>query len=258
MADDTKHEEPKTELVLAEPEVLPLEKSSGDIVVIARNPEEMVHAQQNLIDWADSKVAFERQELAEAEQNLATAKSLKHRTAGWSRQVNLARGRVVYYEKIHSALKEGFCIVPNFPIQVIATRTNKKPRIVRKRMWNPPDITQEQLPQGKGTYVDPTPEFYRGTQTRTLSDGRTTQENFSETTGTHRPVDFPFKMVKPQVLQDLKRATMLKLFDDIGVLPQARTRQPDPMLIGRIRRREGSRDTTISFLITWWIDSRDL
>ena len=47
------------------------------------------------------------------------------------------------------------------------------------------------------------------------------------------------------------------IFDEIGVLPvQSRG---DPMLIGRICRRESGYHTpSLSFLISWWIDTRAL
>lgn len=262
MADETKPEEPGTEVVKASTtELISLDNPSGDVVVLARNPEEMVTAQSGLIQWATQKLAFERRELQEAEQNLEYAKSLKHRTTGWTRQVGLAKKRAIYYEKVLAALTEGYCIVPNFPIQVIATRTKKNAPKKRLNRWQPENLPHEQLPAGVGKYVDPTPEFYRGSSERALSDGRTRTESYIQLTGEHRPVDFPFKLVKPQVMADLKRTAMLKIFDDIGVLPQVETRarRPDPMLIGRIRRREpGGANTNMSFLISWWIDSRDL
>lgn len=260
MANETK---PGTEVVKASTtEHIPLDNPSGDVVVLARNPEEMVSAQNGLIQWATQKLAFERRELQEAEQNLEYAKSLKHRTAGWTRQVGLAKKRATYYEKVLAALTEGYCIVPDFPIQVIATRTNRKAS--KKKIWNrwnPDSVPHEQLPVGVGKYVGPTPDFYRGNQERILPDGRTRNDSYIQLTGDHQEVDFPFKLVKPQVMADLKRTALLKIFDDIGVLPQvqSRARRPDPMLIGRIRRREpGGSDTNMSFLISWWIDSRDL
>lgn len=244
-------------------ELISLDNPSGDVVVLARNPEEMVTAQSGLIQWAQQKLAFERRELKEAEENLEYAKSLKHRTTGWTRQVGLAKKRAIYYEKVLAALTEGYCIVPNFPVQVIATRTNKK-AVTKKKIWNrwrPDNVRHEQLPPGVGKYVGPEPEFYRGAAERTLSDGRKRTDHYIQLTGEHEQVDFPFKLVKPQVMADLKRTAMLKIFDDIGVLPQveSRARRPDPMLIGRIRRREaGGSDVNMSFLISWWIDSRDL
>ncbi len=239
-----------------------LQNPEGDVVVLARNPDEMAKAQQGLIDWAERKVKFEAQELAEAEENLAVAKKMKHRTAGWTNNVRVGKNRVKYYEKIVEALQEGYCIVPDFPIQVIATRTNKKAPKKTKRGWgygSVEHIKHEQLPKGVGDYVDPTPEWYPNSRTRQLPDGRSTEDNFVVTTGRHNPVDFPFKMVKPQIMSDFSRAMALKLFDEIGVLPEVHRKTPDPMVIGRIKSRgKGSAEMSLSFIITWWVDTRTL
>ena len=90
---------------------------SEDLVVLARDPSEMAEAQQGLIAWMDRKVDVLKGELAEAEENLATAKRMKTRTQGWASVVRRAKNRVTYYEKARTALQEGYCIIPDFPVQ---------------------------------------------------------------------------------------------------------------------------------------------
>lgn len=68
-------------------ELLPVAR---DVVVLARTPEEMAVSQDGLLQWAVQKVAAEKAELAEKEENLAYAKKGKYQTTRWQRQVNLA------------------------------------------------------------------------------------------------------------------------------------------------------------------------
>lgn len=244
--------EPTTEIVKRETsEVVALPAPSEDVVVLARNPDEMRVAQQGLINWFEHKIAAEKAQLAECEENLATAKRMKVRTQGWARQVSLSRNRVRFYEKGLEALHEGYCIIPDFPIQLIAVRTSKPgpPRQANPAWRGAPDVQAEHLPQGEGKYVSPEPYSYAwetGDPPKTFVRA-----------SAFREVDFPFKLVKPQILKDLDAAMRAKLFDEIGVLP-GRVRNPDPVLVGRINRKEAGREVSLSFLISWWIDSRTL
>jgi hypothetical protein len=237
-----------TEEIMKQEEVA-LPPISRDIVVLARDPEEMARAQQGLIVWMDRKLEGLRAELVEAEENLATAKRLKHRTLGWQRQVQVARKRVLYYEKAKTALESGYCIIPDFPVQVIAVRTTKGgPSAKGFSGRRVPDMKCETLPEGEGDYIDPEP--YTASLKR--EDG-----SMVTTAIALREVDFPFKVIKPQILKGLEEALKRKLFDEIGVLPAHRANR-DPILIGRIKRREGYNENTMTFLIAWWIDTRSL
>lgn len=242
MADET-----ATEIVESEPaELIPL---SDDIVVLARDPAEMAAAQKGLIVWMGRKVASLKVELAEAEENLTIAKRMKTRTQGWVRVVRLAHGRVTYYSKALSALEAGYCIVPDFPVQLVAVRTSKKrPPAKWVQGYQVPDVKPDQLPEGEGDFVSADPTVIQHER-----DGRVQTRAI-----TFREVDFPFKKVKPQILKGMEVAMQRKLFDEIGVLP-ATTRCGDPVLVGRIKRKEGAyHESTLTFLIAWWIDTRDL
>lgn len=230
-----------------------------DIVVLARNPQEMAEAQKGLVAWTRRKLQSLKAELADAEENLAQSTKLKIRTEGWKRQVALAKNRIIFYGKVHAALEAGYCIVPNFPsMELIAVRTskNRPPRGEKVTSWqpNPTLVKYEQLPVGDGKYVNPRPK----TKSFVRKD-ETTGKNLTTSWNTDfQELDFPFKVVRPQILSNLGKALAQKIFDDIGVLPQV-TRAPDPMIVGRIRRREaGYSEPTITFLIAWWIDSRTL
>jgi hypothetical protein len=243
-----------TDLVKQEP-ALPV---AENVVVLARDPQEMVDAQQGLITWMDRKIAGLRQELAEAEENLATAKRMKHRTDGWQRQVRLAQGRITFYEKAKSALEEGYCIIPDFPVQLIAVKTSKRRPPLKwhsGRGHNVPNIESQPLPEGEGEYVSPDPLVREVPLPIREGEHHHRYESQASEFG---KVDFPLKVVKPQILKGMEVALKRKLFDEIGILPQT-GRGRDPVLVGRIKRREGSyNEPTLNFLIAWWIDTRDL
>ncbi len=243
-----------TDLVAPPPStaIEPLPPVCQDLVVLARDPQEMAQAQQGLVVWMDQKLKSLHAELAEAEENLAIAKRMKHRITGWQRQIQVVRKRVVFYEKAKTALEAGYCIVPDFPVQLIAVKTKKHwppPGRVRGGIHNVPEVKSEPLPQGEGKYVGPAPyaSAHKHEDGSTWSQADAFQE-----------VDFPFKIIKPQILSGLEEALRLKLFDEIGVLPAHRANR-DPILVGRIKRREGAyNEPTMTFLIAWWIDTRSL
>jgi hypothetical protein len=214
----------------------------------------MAEAQEGLIAWMGQKVAVLKTELADAEENLATTKRMKTRTQGWVTVVRRARNRVTYYEKALAALNEGYCIIPDFPVQLIAVKTKKKSP---PRQWCTghmvPDVTSEALPEGDGTYVSPDPTV----DVRKVKVEGCNYLNTETRAADFRKVDFPIKVVKPQILKGLEAVLKRKLFDEIGILPARR--KGDPVLVGCIKRKEGTYDERVmTFLIAWWIDTRDL
>jgi len=114
------------------------------------------------------------------------------------------------------------------------------------------DIKSEELPAGEGHYVDPQP--YTFTDESKTPDGKIVRESWA--TG-FQEVDFPFKTVKPQILKGMEEAMKRRLFDEIGVLPSHR-QKVDPILVGRVKRRDGYNERVMTFLIAWWIDTRSL
>ena len=256
----------KTAIVKREPtELMPIPGPSADVVVLARDAAEMANAQQGLIAWFEAKVGAEKAQLAECEENLAIAKGMKTKTNGWKRQVTLAQRRVVYYEKGLAALNEGYCIIPEFPVTLIAVRTARKgpPRKWHQGNWGStvPNVASQQLPEGEGRYVDTHPLV----SSKEVPEGRN-EDGTPKRMVTYQQavefddVDFPFKTVKPQILKDLSHAMKRKLFDEIGILPAPRARGcGDPVIVGRIRHKTGTySEVVLTFLITWWVDTRDL
>jgi hypothetical protein len=241
---------------------LPLDEST---VIFAKNPEEMQASQERLAAWFQGRVALAKQELTEAEENLEQAKKRKWATRGWSRQASLARGRVNFYEKCEAALKEGYCIIPDFPTQVFAVRTSRKKPMKNTRTrldWTPdlPDQRSDGSPVGEGEYKSADANEHE--THRQVEDAKGDKRTQVTTwAGSFRPPDFPMKRVKTQILDATGKAMAKKIFDEIGVLPARRSqhRARDPIVTGRIVRREGPfTEIALTFLISWWIDVRDL
>lgn len=229
--------------------------------VIAKTADQMMVAQQSLIEHMTQKVEAEQQALADKTENLEHAKRTKIRTAGWAKEVAIAKQRVRYYQSALDALNEGYAIIPDFPISIIAVRTSKlspkEQELVRYRKID--DVPSEQLPTGLGDYVAPEPELRHFDKAVPDGKGGFDRKMMVATTGKFRAIDFPLKAVKPQILAELDKALKGKIFDEIGIIPAfgSNKRHSDPMLIGRIHCKD-KQARSLSFLITWWIDTTTL
>lgn len=235
--------------------------SGDDIMVFARTPEEMARAQGALLNWSLRKIEKVKADIKIAEDNFAEAKAAKIRTAGWRREVRKHEKDLNFYTKIHDALEAGYFIVPEFPLNIIGVRTDETIPTDLGSEQRPAWINAEEhkeLPIGEGEYVDPRPKAYSFMQV-TEKDGKEKKEKLFTADGTNlQKMDFPFRLVRPQLLKDLSKAAELKIFDAIGVLPNKR-RTRDPMLVGVIESRVSKYNIKrLQFLISWWIPTADL
>jgi hypothetical protein len=235
------------------------------MVVVARNPAEMQVAQSKLLTWASKKRAEVRVELAEAEDNLAQAVKNKWRQTGFKTCVKQALDRANYYEKVEAALQEGFVIVPNFDLDIFAIRTTQDaptPQQANNR-WGKPHPSEFENKSdrpflGDGDYVSSWPELLHTRERLKDKNDVAYTENQAEVIGWN-PVDFPFKIVKPQILSDTAKALAMRIFDEVGVTPHRQVRKQDPMVIGQIIYKKNSyTEKRISFLVTWWVAESDL
>lgn len=227
-----------------------------DMVVFARQPSEMEAAQQRMITWALGAEAQERVDLAELEENLRIAKKNKWRTSGLVSAVRKAKKSVTFYEKTRSALQAGYCIVPNFPVGVFAVKTKKTTPEGQHNLYDwpeqIPDAKHDHSKVGEGRYVEP--QVAAVSRTRTGGDG--IKRTHHSPAWQYTEVGFPFTYVKPQIMESASRAMALKIFDEVGCLPEPTKRDRDPMVVGRVVRREGSDERVFTFLIAWWMDLR--
>lgn len=115
---------------------------------------------------------------------------------------------------------------------------------------------------GEGRFVNATAEY----QQRKIGNGKDEkgQDKFLQTAEAtkYANVDFPFRLVKPEIMIATKQAMDCLVFDDMACLPgRKRAHRGDPMIIGRIHCgpwRYGTPAKTLSFLVSWFIDTKTL
>ncbi len=230
-------------------------------VVIARNADELLLGNQQLIGWAQDRIDELEVELAETVENLEHATKRKWKVTPWKRLASRLRKRIGYYVKIRAALEQGYCMVPNFPAHVFAIRTAKKnPRKnTAKASWRPEVKSQntESPPLGEGRHVNPNALQVSWQEEVDDGKGGTKVVNYAEAAEFDDP-EFPVTMVKPQILEDVSHARALKIFDEIGVLPEPRRHGADPVVVGRIVLGAGTySEKAMTFLLSWWVDRKD-
>jgi len=236
-------------------------EADKDIVVFAQDSVGVRMMQQPLIEWMTLKVNDEEKELADLEENLAIAKKNKLATKPWQGRVSRQKRKVEYYKKGKLALEAGYWMVPAFPADTFAVRTTKSKPEPTVHSWasSAPDVKSTNPPAGEGTYVDSRPlveQFTRRTWDKEKQDWK--EETKFRPSELDTTPDFPISFAKPQVLDATGRAMALKIFDEIGILPYRTQRRGDPMVIGKIFRKEGYTTHELNFVICWWIDTRQL
>lgn len=238
-----------------------LPDAGGTLQIFGRTPDEMVRAQKQVILWCARKIVAEKAELKEAVENEAQARKNKWRHEPWRRRVKKHERKIEFYKKIKHALESGFYIVPPFPIDVFAIRVrehyggarNKVRDLVSKREFMLA-ANADKLPAGEGKYVDPVPKPYYAGYYKTTEDGK--KESVERwRAGDWADVDFPFQMVRPEVIQQVTDVMAQKLFDDLGVLPSTQRTKRDPLVVGRIfDPTKGQYQTPMHFFVAWWLD----
>lgn len=240
------------------------------IIVVAKNAEEMGEAQKKLIAWADAKTKEVAIEVEEAKKNLEVFKEKKWRTEPLKRVVQKAEKMHTYYTKVKAALEAGYVIIPNMPdfaFDVFAVRTTKKnpsknltssPERSGNR-W-PDDQKTDSPPVGEGKYVSPDAVLDSEKILTKHEPGKNPEYSIERWAEEFKDVDFPFKLAKTQVLEDTAQAMKLGIFDEMIATPAFRRSRPkgDPMVMGRIIHRSGYQTKAVTFLVTWFVDSKDL
>jgi hypothetical protein len=236
--------------------------TAANMTLIARSRDELQAEQRRLISWCDAKLAEISAERDEFEGMIALHKLRKWKTSTLQGALNKAKQRVTFYEKVKAALEAGFYIVPNFPGDVFAIRTNREPigtgtsRYGRSgAVANMPLQSAAALPAGTGEYQSPRPMGH--IEENLSADGKNTE--YTAIVSDYAPIEFPFAFAKAEILTATQEAMSLRLFDELAALP-SRARKADPMIVGRIVRPwvpKWSRDRNgyLTFLVIWWLDT---
>lgn len=250
-----------TEIVKAEKTPVP----HDDMFVFARNPKEMVKAQERQVAFFDAKVALEKERKEDLEHNLELAKKNKWRTETLKRHVGFAQDRIDFFEKIRDAVKAGYCIVPDMDIDVFAIRTTAKVRenrVTSELRWGSGSFPKEQRtnspPAGEGEYVSPAADSteLQG-EKPPQKEGEKPTPIVTRWATEHGKIEFPFQLARAEVLEVTAHALSQKLFDEVGILP--RRRGADPMVVGRIslKGRKDWNRKSVNFVIAWFLDLSD-
>jgi len=247
--------------------------------LVALTPQDMPAAQAEIMAWCKERIIAVSQELAEARRNVTlTKKMLLGSPKAWMGVAKKAASRMIYYAKIQAAVRAGYLVVPNFPMELLAVRVKRSrppdanlPGLPREAATAVPELN---LPAGQGRYVDELNchEDASYSVHRTNAAGQKFEDHIRLThiTGYDETVDFPVTLVKPEILAATQRAMALKIFDQIGVVHGQGTlskaqRRADPIVVGRII--DGSKGKYgygggykhyVTFFIAWWLDTRSL
>lgn len=223
--------------------------------IIAVNPQQMQEAQATTAGWIETKLAGARKELSLAEEVYNSLHRNKLRSTAASSQINKARRRIVFYEKVQAALAAGYYIIPPFDIQLFAIRTDRHSPHNSDHgtsKWTS-DQTARKLPLGEGHYVDPDAVREQVSTKNEKNHDGTTREVALYANTEWRDIEMPIKALKPQVIEETGRALALKIFDALGIAPAYRA--ADPIIAGQILRPDGG---ALTFFIAWWLDEQDL
>jgi hypothetical protein len=246
-------------------------EESTDLFVFARNSEEMARTQEKTILGIEAKLAVEQERKRALEDNLAIAKKNKWRTRVIADNIRYAGNRVEFYEKVLDALRAGYQIIPEMGADVFAIRTTKsKPKTnqvgsVLRSTYDEGSMPKAQAPDysptGQGEYVAPAANYQERFSSKMEKRDEKDVELRSVTRWAveHGEVEFPFQLVKPQILEMTAAAMEKKIFDELGVLP-ARRQKGDPIVVGRVTmkgRRAWDRKS-VNFIVAWFLDLADI
>lgn len=234
---------------------------SGEMEVSASTPEEMIVANQALIVWCDKKIEEVKQELAEVTEARDRAKKNKWNSTALTNQVRRIGKRIQFFDKMKKCLEHGYYIVPNFPVTAFVVRTKAFcPAIIERGYRIGNGDTEHKpgpLPIGEGEYENPFQSVYSKTIGPQVAGGKTETRFFTE--GNFEEIEFPLNMAKPHIMCAVERAMALKIFDDIGILPDPSPKKKDPIIVGRIYDNPTTyHRVPLTFMISWHLDTRAL
>ena len=242
-------------------DVTPVEDVSENVTLVATSPAEMKVAQNSLATWFEAKIGICERDQADLAESVAIAKKAGLNVPALERQVKVQGDRIDFYSKCKTALEMGFCIVPNFPVELFAIRTNRQLPTRNESNWNVREQETESPLMGDGEYKDPAAIVdTRTVPDGTLSDGKPKRKTLWFAHYFREEIEFPVAIARPQIMSEVTRAMAANIFDEIGISPSRGTKKQDPIVLGIVRqkRRGSNRIQRVSFLLSWWVDLRDL
>ena len=229
-----------------------------EIFLAARNSEEMGLSQGRLSDWLERKRLACEGEWRELKVSVEHAEKNKWAVVSLRSAGSRAKARVTFYEKLKAAVDAGYVILPWTWFDVFAVRVVRdaaKQITSGRSKYNQPDIPNQPCdvaPIGEGKYVSNESAGIHRSGPGEPENGKPTKLYFSEATD-FKDVDFPVMAAKPSLMNATQSAMALKIFDEIGVAPNRRGK--DPLILGCVKGPQGKK---VTFLIAWYLDTRAL
>lgn len=233
-----------------------------DSTIVALTPAEMPAAQQSLIEWADRTVTQLEGEIKELEEHRQIAQANGWKLKAVVAQLSRAKRRIAYYQKIAAAVRAGYLILPNMPVDVFAVRVHREsPPTQEGDRWAQFRAEPELLPPSEGRYVGSTLTRVDASYTERIP-GKEDKQIARFLSDEYTDVDFPVKAVKPIVLEATARAMGLKLFDQFGIVRDNGVRRQwprrgDPIVVGQLIDPRGN-GKGVTFFVAWWLDTSTL
>jgi hypothetical protein len=245
----------------------------------ATDPAEMAASRDNMRAWLEQRLTIIERDIVEANAALNEARKNGWATAALTSARNRAVDEEMFYNKILAAVEAGHTIIPDFPIQVFAVRADREKPEQQGWMGMPEDTYLNRaaqsscLPAGAGDYRNPAPEVQVwSTGMRQDREGKEYRHWMQRRTGRPvGPIFFPSMTARSPVMRATAAAMKDKVFDQIGVchpnitvgaerrVETAGNRVGDPLVIGQIlRKKVGSKQRCVSFIIAWHLNLEDL
>lgn len=221
--------------------------------LVALTPGQLTAQQTRLVEWMDGRIQRAEAELADATAVLSAAEQAGFNLEPHRRMVRKARTRAAYYRKLRGALAAGYIIVPNFPLDLLAVRTDEAaPRRKTGHQWSTFDQPGKALKPGEGRYVSPLP--YRSSYVEKNKEGKEVRHYFPSSFD--QTIDFPLDVARPEVMDATRQAMALELFDQVGVA-RNNAAAGDPIVCGVIRDPT-RRGRQVTFFVAWCLNPEDL
>lgn len=246
-------------------EVIP--SSVTDIEVSAVDPIGMEQSQSALIKWAKRKIEITKVEHAEVQGAYEHAVKMRWRRDVLKKQAESILKRVQFYEKVLTALEMGYVIVPQFPVDLFAVRTDKKnvTRVILTREvssgvpWRGTfQQATKNLPEGQGQYQNPFPTVRQSWARKIKDDQGREKEVRDFWSDEWDEMEFPVAMSRPVIMQSVTRAMAQKVFDEIGIFQGG----ADPIIVGSIvnpkRGMAIKYCPRVMFMLAWSLNTSDL
>lgn len=228
--------------------------------LVATSPDGMAKAQQSMIDWCAHKLAVLTEERTGAVENRNVAQRNKWRSQPWHRRVVQIQQQLTFYQKVKTALEAGYYLLPPFPMDVFAIRTDRKRPMPMKTddFWARHTQRARLLPPGEGRYVSPHPTIWEKEELyEDKGDVKTRKIRWAKE---FRMAEFPVVAIRPEIMAATDAAMQKKVFDRLGLVAPDGFRR-DPMIIGEVLRPHVNRamyERPVTFFIGWWFDLEDL